>query len=117
MIFFSTIIYGDTLIGSDAELSINKLNEYEVLLVTGIANSRSLEKFLDGMSVVYYHMKYSDHHRFSELDKEKINRKFESISENNKIILTTEKDYVRAFSHSNENVYYLPIESKIINNE
>ena len=117
MLFFSTIIYGDTLIGYNAELRINKLNEYEVLLVTGIANSKPFEKFLDGMRVVYNHMKYADHHRFSELDMEKINRKFVSIKENKKIILTTEKDYVRAFSHSNDKVYYLPIESKIIDNE
>ncbi len=117
MIFFSTIVYDDILIGSKAELSINKLNEYEVLLVTGIANSKPLEKYLDGLSVVYKHMKYADHHRFSKLDMEKINRKFESIEENKKIILTTEKDYVRAFSQSSDNVYYLPIELKIINNE
>lgn len=117
MIFFSTIVYSDTLNSSNDEISITKLNEYRVLLVTGIANSKPLENFLDSVGVVYHHMKYPDHHMFSKLEKEKINRKFESITESKKIILTTEKDYVRSFSSNFENVYYLPIRSKIIDDE
>lgn len=117
MIFFSTIVYSDTLNSYKEEISITKLNEYRVLLVTGIANSKPLENFLDSVGVVYHHMKYPDHHMFSKFEKEKINRKFERITESNKIILTTEKDYVRSFSSNFENVYYLPIRSKIIDDE
>jgi len=116
-IFFSAIVYNDTLYSSKEEISITKLNEYKVLLVTGIANSKPLENFLESVGVVYHHMKYSDHHVFSKFDKEKINRKFENITERKKIILTTEKDYVRSFSNNFENVFYLPIRSNIIDDE
>ncbi len=34
-----------------------------------------------------------------------------------KIILTTEKDFVRTFEDINNNVYYLPILTKFISNE
>ena len=117
LVFFSTIDYSDSLIGPDKGLSVSKLNEYKVLLVTGIANSKPLEQYLEGLKVDFVHMKYRDHHSFSKIDKEKINRNFENIRENRKIMLTTEKDYVRSFSESNEDVYYLPIRSKIIDNE
>jgi tetraacyldisaccharide 4'-kinase len=34
-----------------------------------------------------------------------------------KIILTTEKDFVRAFTNKNRNVYYIPIQSVILDKE
>jgi tetraacyldisaccharide 4'-kinase len=117
LIFFSTIVYGASLVGGNKELSISKLNEYNILLVTGIANSKPLEQYLERLKIDFDHLKYRDHHNFSKLDMEKINHKFESIKKSKKIILTTEKDYVRSFSDSNENIYYLPIRSKIIDNE
>ena len=117
LIFFSTIVYSESLIGVNGELSVSKLNEFKVLLVTGIANSKPLEQHLESLNIDFHHLKYRDHYSFSELDKEKINRKFEGIKKNKKIILTTEKDYVRAFSNRNEYIYYLPILSKIIDKE
>ena len=116
-IFFSTIVYGASLISNDRELSISKLREYKVLLVTGIANSKPLEQYLENLKVDFNHLKYADHHSFSKSDMERINSKFEEIPENKKIILTTEKDYVRSFSRDNKNVYYIPIRSKIMDNE
>lgn len=116
-IFYSTIVYGKSLIGDKGEISVSELNEYKVLLVTGIANSKPLEQYLESMDIDFNHLKYRDHYNFSKLDKEKISRKFESIKENKKLILTTEKDYVRAFSNENENIYYIPILSKIIDKE
>jgi len=117
LIFFSTIVYGASLIGSNKELDVTKLDEYKVLLVTGIANSKPLEQYLADLKIDFDHLKYRDHHNFSKLDIEKIDHKFENIKSNKKIILTTEKDYVRTFSDGNKNIYYLPIRSKIIDNE
>ena len=34
-----------------------------------------------------------------------------------KLILTTEKDYVRSFDSNNENVYYLPIETTFLEHQ
>lgn len=117
LVFFSTIEYCDSIVGPGMEISVSNLNEYKVLLVTGIANSKPLEQYLEGLKIDFVHLKYRDHHSFSKMDREKINRNFENIKENKKIILTTEKDYVRSFSKSNEDVYYLPIRTKIIDNE
>ena len=116
-VFFSTVIYSDTLIGLDDELNISKLNEYKVLLVTGIANSKPLTTYLESRNIDFQHLKYSDHYNYSISDKDKIIRKFKNMQVNKKLILTTEKDYVRAFSKANKNIYYLPIQTKIITNE
>ena len=116
-IFYSTILYGKSLIGGKGNISVSELNEFKVLLISGIANSKPLEQYLEEMNVNFNHLKYQDHYNFSKSDKEKINRKFENIKEHKKLILTTEKDYVRAFSSENENIYYLPILSKIIDKE
>lgn len=115
LLFFSSIAYGDSIIGTDKNLVISKLIEYKVLLVTGIANSKPLEQYLGSLNIDFQHLKYGDHYNFSKSDKELIKHKLERIKGKKKIILTTEKDYVRSFI--NENVYYLPIKSKIIDNE
>ena len=117
LIFFSTIEYDESLVGSDKEISVSKLKNYKVLLVTGIANSKPLEEYLGSLKIDFNHLKFRDHHRFSKFDIEKINRRFENIKEHKKLILTTEKDYVRLFSSKNKSIYYLPIRSKIIDKE
>nr|MBA4168171.1 tetraacyldisaccharide 4'-kinase [Chitinophagaceae bacterium] len=67
----------------------------EVLLVTGIANPRTLKKYLSDHSSAYYEILYSDHHIFSIDDWKDIRKRFEAIPSDNKIILTTEKDATR----------------------
>lgn len=115
LLFFSTIAYGNSIIGSNKNFDISKLIEYKVLLVTGIANSKPLEQYLGSLNIDFQHLKYGDHYSFSKSDKELIKHKLGRMKGNKKLILTTEKDYVRSFI--NENVYYLPIKSKIIDNE
>ena len=57
-------------------------------------------------------MEFPDHHDFSEKDIIDIRNKSK-----NKIIITTEKDYVRLNNKLKaENLYYLPIKSKFVNN-
>lgn len=116
-VFFSTIAYNETIIGKNDEISISELNEYKVLLVTGIANSKPLEEFLKSKNIEFKHLKFADHHNFTSSDKEKIIQNFKNIQANKKIILTTEKDYVRTFSNDKNQLYYLPIKTKFIDNE
>ena len=55
---------------------------------------------------------FADHHNFSEQDIIDINKKA-----GNKIIITTEKDFVRLNDKlQNDNLFYLPIKSSFINN-
>jgi tetraacyldisaccharide 4'-kinase len=93
-IFFSSIQYGAPyrIVGSGGAV----VNEgVEVLLVTGIANPTPLKEWLDRHSKAYYEMAYGDHHIFSIDDLQAIFRRFEGITADRKLILTTEKDAVR----------------------
>jgi tetraacyldisaccharide 4'-kinase len=113
-VFFTCISYADTILGS-MEILTSKLNNFEVLLVTGIANPTPLTDYLNSLKVRFQHLKYADHHHFSENDIKNIEKRFDAIP-SPKIILTTEKDYVR-LEDSIKNLCYLPIETSFLNNE
>lgn len=96
-------------------------DETEVLLVTGIANPKPLKEHLAEQLHTYHMMQFNDHHIFSIDDWREIKKRFESIEENKKIILTTEKDAMRLrkFEHEIDGMpfYVLPIEHKFLFNE
>ena len=111
-VFFSSIQYGAPykIVGSGSAV----INEgVEVLLVTGIANPAPLKEWLDRRSKAYYEMAYGDHHIFSIDDLQAIFRRFEGITAERKLILTTEKDAVRLVKFRQELAgwpfYVLPI--------
>jgi tetraacyldisaccharide 4'-kinase len=86
----------------------------EVLLVSGIANPRTLKKFVADNTDAYYEMLYNDHHIFTIDDLKDIRKRFEGIQSPDKIILTTEKDAVRLIkfnqSLADYPFYVIPIE-------
>lgn len=114
-VYFSAIFYNENLIGKE-HLSINELQDYEVLLVTGIANPKPLINFLQTRNINFKHLSYPDHHGFTHQDIKKISDTYNTILSQNKIILTTEKDYVRIFAGL-ENCYVISIETRIIKDE
>jgi len=113
-LFFTTISYNEDLKGSDSELTISDLKEKEVLLVTGIANPSSLLQYLEGKGINYKHLKYPDHYNFAKNDIKKIQTEFNELTSVNKLILTTEKDYMR-LENKLDNVSYISIKSKFLN--
>lgn len=113
-IFFTSISYADGLKG-EAKISINKLMNYEVVLVTGIANPNPMLVYLNKLKVKYRHINFPDHHNFTENDIQKIKSQLDAISSSNKMILTTEKDYMRLASKI-DGLYYLPIETNFLEN-
>ena len=64
------------------------LEKNDFILVTGIADSSYLVKFLKDRNLSFTHLKYKDHYNYSISSIDKIKR----ISEG-KNILTTEKDF------------------------
>ena len=119
-IFFTTIDYGSPYhIIHKHETVID--NSVEVLLVSGIANPRSLKKFLLDNSRTYYEILYSDHRIFTIDDLREIKNRFNSIQAPRKIILTTEKDAVRLVKFEQElkdlPVYVIPIQVEFLFNE
>ncbi|MFN2261486.1 MAG: tetraacyldisaccharide 4'-kinase [Psychroflexus sp.] len=104
-VLFSYIDYADFVVGAEQEFHLKDFDDFT--LVTGIAKPKPLVNFLDENNKNFEHLKFPDHHHFSETDLKTINSK--------DLILTTQKDYVRLRNFvDSSKLYYLPIESKII---
>ena len=111
-VFFSTISYKKNLKSDNSTIHIDNLIEEEFILVTGIADSSYLVKYLNNKNLKFKHLKYSDHYNFKKSSIDKIL----SISRNKKII-TTEKDYGRLKPKINRGeIYYLEVSIEFPNN-
>lgn len=115
-VYFSHIHYENKIKNRFTELYVEELNDYQVLLVTGIANATPLLNFLQGKVKYLKHISFKDHHAFTEKDVENIDTKFQAIM-GKKLILTTEKDYMRLklYNHLAEDLFFIPIETTIEN--
>jgi len=101
---------------------ICKRDKYQILLITGIANTRPLRDHIRSISPKIREIKFKDHHYFKEKDLNKINSTFESMVKP-KLILTTEKDAMRLreiksiIKPEAAVWYYVPMDIKILNQE
>jgi tetraacyldisaccharide 4'-kinase len=116
-IFFTTIVYGETYhIKASRSSGVNE--KKEILLVTGIANPRSLKKMLEEQSKTYYMMQYPDHHIFTIDDLNDIKKRYEQINTKNKMIVTTEKDAVRLMKFQDQinelPLYVIPVQHEFL---
>jgi tetraacyldisaccharide 4'-kinase len=114
-IFFTTISYHQQTSGSH-RISMEDLKKYQVLLITGIANPSSLLSFMDENKVNFSHCKFPDHHHFTDNDIQVINEQFAQLKSNKKLILTTEKDYVR-LENRIEELSFLGIETTFLSEQ
>jgi len=116
-VFFSRISYAEMIPFGKKINTIKK-----VILVTGIANPKSLEEYLAKKYEVEQ-LIFGDHHAFSLNDIQRIHQKFDTFASAESIILTTEKDYMRLKDYSIEwNLkdypwYFQPISIEIDNEE
>lgn len=110
-IFFTFIDYDEKVYSVDKELEVNSIKKSDKLLVAGIAKPEPFFRHLDAK--INEKISFPDHHNFSDSDIENIKNKSK-----NSLIITTEKDFVRLNGKlPNEQLFYLPIKSKFINNE
>jgi len=114
-LFFSYIAYDNSITCLEHDLPLDTLVDYEVLLVTGIANPEPLKEYLSSKSIKYKHIKFPDHHDFSKIDVDKIKKAFKEITSDKKLILTTEKDFVRL--KDSLEICYLKIKTSFINGQ
>jgi tetraacyldisaccharide 4'-kinase len=119
-VFFTTTKYGEAYhIFSKENITVSM--DMEVLLVTGIANPAHLKQLLEKHTSSYQLLQYPDHHIFNIDDLKEIRKKFNTINNENKIILTTEKDAVRLSKFQSDvyddPIYVLPIEHHFLFNE
>jgi len=118
-VFFSSIKYASEINSMHENLTIKILETSEILLITGIANPDPLLEELNKYTSKIKHLKFRDHHSFTESDIENIINEYNRLGEN-RIMLTTEKDYARLkiFNYLLEDcLYYLPINISINNSE
>jgi tetraacyldisaccharide 4'-kinase len=107
-VFFSAIGY------SKPVSLLNSLIGNDVILVTGIANSKPLVDHISEKINLRYHFKFADHHEYSEQDIEAIQQKALAV---NSFILTTEKDFVKLEKRVDQKLwFYLPIQTQFLNN-
>lgn len=111
-VFFTAINY-DTQLKGASTLDLSDLADFEILLITGIANPVPLTEYLKSRNLNFKHLKYPDHHHFNLNDIGEINSAYNSLTATNKIILTTEKDYVRIFGKL-KNLHYISIKTTFI---
>ncbi|WPR72951.1 tetraacyldisaccharide 4'-kinase [Flavobacterium sp. NG2] len=110
-LFFSTIAYDETVYSNNGELLVSEILNTEKILLAGIAKPKPFFDFLKNEKDLC--LTYPDHHHFSDKDLEEIQTKAKG-----KIIITTEKDYVRLKDSVLKNqLYYLPIKSQLLGNE
>ena len=114
-VFFTTIAYDENLKGAE-DLTIDDLKDKEVLLVTGIANPTPLLSFLKEKKISFKYLNFPDHHNFTQQDIENIKKSYEALASQQKIILTTEKDYMR-LEGKVDSLNYISIKSDFISEE
>ncbi|MDH8702081.1 tetraacyldisaccharide 4'-kinase [Dysgonomonadaceae bacterium PH5-43] len=91
-------------------------NDFSFLVVTGIAKPEILMEHLEQYSKDTKLLDYPDHHQFSNKDIKHIIKTFEDITNDKKIIVTTEKDAARLINDARipnelkQYFFYLPIE-------
>ncbi len=105
-VFFTSIDYNSDVFSAENSISVSDIISKEKIIVAGIAKPKYFIDYLNsGTDKV---MIYPDHHNFSEAEISEI-----SELSKDKIIVTTEKDFMRLNRkiHSS-NLFYLPIQTK-----
>jgi tetraacyldisaccharide 4'-kinase len=116
-VFFTKIAYAEEIVGKNNRIPLNELKDYQILLVTGIAKTKPLTEFLTRKNIPFKHLSFKDHYNFKASDLRTIRDEFHKINSEKKLILTTEKDYVRTFADSDLEVYYLPIKTEFLDHQ
>jgi len=107
-LYFTAIAYDDKVYAENQALEVKEVKSVQKLLLAGIAKPKSFFAYLQHENDVI--MEFPDHHHFSENDINTIREKAQD-----KIIITTEKDFVRLSAQiDNNQLFYLPIKSAFV---
>lgn len=123
-VWFSYVQYMDIRpVHNDVTLSFQVGKNTRVLLLTGIADPEPLKSYVEKKFTLARLLRFADHYDFSETDLKRVRKVFENINGNEKIIITTEKDYMRLMKENLKPiietlpVYTLPIAIKFLHND
>lgn len=116
-LFFATQEY-DTpyhcLTGEKVELS----KEQSLVLFTGIAKPEPLEEYLREQVKELRTLAFADHHNYNQRDNDKIRGEYLKFANDNRWIITTEKDAAKLSAFSDkikERLIIIPVKVKILN--
>ena len=108
-LYFSFIDYDELVYSEDKTMRVSEIRNVDKLLLAGIAKPEPFFAYLQSENDE--ELVFPDHHHFTEKDLLEIKNKSQ-----NKIIITTEKDFVRLKgSIPKEQLFYLPIRSSFLN--
>ncbi|MCU0461783.1 MAG: tetraacyldisaccharide 4'-kinase [Bacteroidales bacterium] len=128
-LYFTTLQYNEPVNvfdGSSPESDILSGSGSEncgVVLVTGIANPKTLTDHLQKKFTEFIHLPFEDHHTFTIKDMQKIVDAWTSLKCTRKYILTTEKDAVRLREFTNiaeqirSSFFYVPLKIEFLNDD
>jgi tetraacyldisaccharide 4'-kinase len=107
-LYFSSIEYDEYVYSENKKIKLTEIHDADKLLLAGIAKPEPFFSYLQQANELC--LTFPDHHHFDEKDILNIIDKSQ-----NKIIITTEKDYVRLKgSIPAEKLFYLPIRSSFL---
>jgi tetraacyldisaccharide 4'-kinase len=107
LVLFTKLEYDNNLKGQSEVLDISQLENIQFTLITGIANPEPLVAHLKSKKLEFEHLSFKDHHFFTEKEIENLKRK--------RLILTTEKDYVR-LNGQLEKIIYITVKHTFLFN-
>ena len=109
-IFFSFVDYDDQVYSATDSLLVSEIKNKAKILLAGIAKPKPFFDFLKAENDMV--ISYPDHHHFSNAEIEAL-----KSQAGEKIIVTTEKDFVRLEAAIlRKQLYYLPIKSRLVSN-
>ena len=107
-VYFSTIVFDDCVHSNTTSVAVTTVQQSACLLLAGIAKPASFFNYLKNSESIC--LTYPDHHHFTDTDIKEIKQKA-----GDKLIVTTEKDYVRLKdSVLQDQLYYLPIRTSFM---
>jgi tetraacyldisaccharide 4'-kinase len=110
-IFFATVGYGALMPVAEG----SPYHPERIVLVTGIADPSPLESYLSAGHEVVKHIRYGDHHAYTDGDIRQI---CQVASKHSAAVVTTEKDLVKMdpkqFESASVGLYYLPIQIEFL---
>jgi len=127
-LYFTSVLYMDPVPVFTGAKPVKPFSEVKtgkpcVILVTGIADPEPMKEYVGKLAGEVTHLRYPDHHNFTEKDLSGISEEFNNMQSPEKFIITTEKDAVRFGEFTNiaeplkSSFYYIPVGIKFLNED